>query len=323
MYTVTDRYAFIWQDFGEGVEILRVYACNPQVCIPEEINGRKVLSIGPYCFSGVQRVKNYIKKDYEDIVPPAGMCEFCGDYVESIILPDTVIRIANNAFYNCHNFKKLEAGGSLREAGSDIFMNCTNFSKLCLRQRADTPGGLKQIASRLGSHLDVYFYDGGKIHAMLVFPEYTESYDEIAPAHIFGRNITGEGFRARQCFSGDIPDFKQYDAIFGKASVEESVSVIYKMALGRLMYPFMLADAPKNKYIEYIKYNQKEIMEILTMERELDALYFICRNKYTDAEGIDSAVTKASRSGWGEGAASLLKWKHEFMEDIRKSRYEF
>ena len=64
-------------------------------------------------------------------------------------------------------------------------------------------------------------------------------------------------------------------------------------------------------------------MEILTIERELDALYFICSNQYTDAAGIDSAVSKASQAGWGEGTASLLKWKHEFIEDIRKSRYEF
>ena len=95
------------------------------------------------------------------------------------------------------------------------------------------------------------------------------------------------------------------------------------MALGRLMYPFMLEDIPRNKYKDYIKCNQKEIMEILTIERELDALYFICSNQYTDAAGIDSAVSKASQAGWGEGTASLLKWKHEFIEDIRKSRYEF
>lgn len=50
MYTLTDNSAFIWQDFGEGAEILRVYADNPHLCIPEKINGKNVLSAGPYCF---------------------------------------------------------------------------------------------------------------------------------------------------------------------------------------------------------------------------------------------------------------------------------
>ena len=40
MYTLTDNSAFIWQDFGEGAEILRVYADNPHLCIPEKINGK-------------------------------------------------------------------------------------------------------------------------------------------------------------------------------------------------------------------------------------------------------------------------------------------
>ena len=56
MYTLTDNSAFIWQDFGEGAEILRVYADNPHLCIPEKINGKNVLSAGPYCFSEIRRV---------------------------------------------------------------------------------------------------------------------------------------------------------------------------------------------------------------------------------------------------------------------------
>ena len=323
MYTEKDSLAFIWREAGNGAEILRVYSDMPDVCIPEEINGRKIVSIGPYCFSGINRVSNYINNTEKNMPCIKHLCEFCGNNVEGVSLPDTIEKIGNNAFYNCREMVSLEAGASLKETGSDIFMNCTNFTKLHLRHRADTPGGLKHIVGRLSSHLDVYFHDNGKIHAMLVFPEYIESYDEIAPAHIFGRNITGEGFRARQCFDGDIPAFRQYDMVFGKASSEESVNIIYKMALGRLMYPFMLEDAPKARYEDYIKLHHYEIMEILTAEREKDALYFICKNRYATPESIGNVAAKASGAGWGEGAASLLKWKHEYIENARKSRYEF
>lgn len=320
MYTEKEGLAFVWQDTSNGARILRVYSGMPSVRIPEELNGRKVVSVGAYCFSGINRAGNYIGTD----MPAASnLFEFCGNNVESVILPDTLEQIGNNAFYNCRKLISIEAGAALKEAGSDIFMNCTSFTKLYLRHKADTPGGLRQILSRLDTHLDVYFYDNGRINAMLVFPEYTESYDEIAPAHIFGRNITGEGFRARQCFNGDIPDFKQYDQIFGKASVEESVNTIYKMALGRLMYPFLLEDAPKYRYEGYIKSHNREVMEILVAERELEALHFMCKNRYADAEGISNAASKASMTGWGEGTASLLKWKHGFIEDAKKRRYKF
>lgn len=325
MYTETDNLAFIWQISDKGAEILRVYADIPQVCVPEKIEGHKVISVGAYCFSDVNRVAMLLNNDTKilNAVQSNGLREFCGSYAESIILPDSVEKVGNNAFYNCRKLEVIEVGTRLREVGSDIFMNCSNFSRLNIRGRADMPSGAKQLLSRINSNLEVYFYDGDRINVLLIYPEYTDSYDEIAPAHIFGRNITGEGFRARQCFAGDIPDLKQYDTIFDKASVEESVNTVYKMALGRLMYPFMLAGTSKDKYGKYLKKHQKEVMEMLTVKRELEALHFMCINRYAEASGIDSATVKASLLGWSEGAASLLKWKHEFIADAKKSRYDF
>lgn len=314
-YTETDNLVFIWHKLSGGAEIMRIYADMPEVCIPEEIEGHKVISVGAYCFSEVNKIGTTVQY--------SRLREFCGEYVESIVLPDSVEKIGNNAFYNCRKLAVIEIGAKLSEIGSDIFMNCSSFSKLCMRCRADVQSGLRQLVSRINSSLEVYFYDGDHIHAMLIYPEYTDSYDEIAPAHIFGRNITGEGFRARQCFTNDVPDFKQYDAIFDKASLEESVSTIYKMALGRLMYSFMLTSLAKNKYEKYLKCNQNEIMAMLVATRELEALHFMCINRYAQALGIDCATALASQSGWAEGAASLLKWKHEFIEDAKKSRYEF
>jgi len=311
----TGNATFAWHGYNGGAEIIRVFADMPQVHIPEEIDGKKVISIGAYCFSEINKT-GCQEVHYE-------MHEFCGNYIESVILPDNLEKLSDNAFYNCRNMSVLKAGGNIKEAGSGVFMNCHRLKKLYLRQRADAPGSLKQLVSRLDGTIEVYFCDGRKIDALLVYPEYTESYDEIAPAHIFGRNITGEGFRARQCFTGSVPDFGQYDSIFAKASIEESVDVIYKMALGRLMYPFQLSDNAKTRYRNYIKEHQKEIMEILVQERGLEELHFLCSNGYADNAGISNAVICASQAGWGEGAASLLQWQHEFIEDVKKNRYAF
>ena len=75
------------------------------------------------------------------------------------------------------------------------------------------------------------------MHARLLFPEYYESYDEIAPAHVFGRNIEGEGFRARQCVRAGEIDFALYDSIFQKACAEERETTLNRLALNRLCYP--------------------------------------------------------------------------------------
>ncbi len=47
-----------------------------------------------------------------------------------------------------------------------------------------------------------------------MYPEYYESYDELGPAHIFELNLTGEGFRARQCFKEGVILLNAYDEIF-------------------------------------------------------------------------------------------------------------
>lgn len=324
IYTKQDRLAFLWQDMADGAEVLHVYADTPQIRIPDKIDGKNIISIGAYCFSDTNRIEAGIDTNITgEWEKKSNLHEFCGSYIEEIALPDTIVRIANNAFYNCRNMTVLEAGSRLTELGSDVFMNCRSFRRLNLRYKADEPGGLKQILSRYSSSLEVYFYDEDRVDAVLVYPEYTDSYDEIAPAHIFGRNITGEGFRARQCFSGDVPDMRQYDAIFDKASAEESVDILYKMVLGRLMYPVMLDDVCKTKYEIYLNDNQKEIIRLLTDSKELGKLSFIFRNKYIDAVSADMAIAAASNSGWGEGAASLLKWKHEFLAPAKRSRYKF
>lgn len=130
-------------------------------------------------------------------------------------LPDNMHKVGNYAFYNCTALEMLETGKYLEEIGSDAFMNCKKFHFLTVRCDVGERSGANQILSRISADMEVTFQ--GKTGQTAVFyPEYYESYDEIAPAHIFGRSIEGEGFRARQCFKEGVPDLSQYDTIFRK-----------------------------------------------------------------------------------------------------------
>ena len=105
MYTEKDNLAFIWRETGNEAELLRVYSDMPDVCIPEEVAGRKVVSVGAYCFSEVNRTGNYISNTEENLPAGSHLCEFCGNNVINISLPDTIEKIGNNAFYNCFLLK--------------------------------------------------------------------------------------------------------------------------------------------------------------------------------------------------------------------------
>ena len=127
------------------------------------------------------------------------LTELCGSRIEEVSLPDTVQSIGNCAFYNCKKLNRIRAGANLRDIGSDAFMNTLSFHRLTLSCRPEEASGIKQILSHISWDIKVRFQVGDEVFAALLYPEYLETYDEIAPAHLFGRSITGEGFRARQC----------------------------------------------------------------------------------------------------------------------------
>ena len=201
-------------------------------------------------------------------------------------------------------------------------MNCRNLHKICILSDIKDVTGLRQVLSRISSEIEVTYMKYDKITAKVLYPEYSESYDEIAPAHIFGRNIEGEGFRARQCFDGGRADMRQYDTIFPKASAEESVEVAGKIAMYRLMYPYMLNDSEKDLYMEYLENNKSEIVNLFIENKSIDEVEFMLELFGSDREMIETAIVKAAETGFGEVTALVLKYRRK-KEDIRKERYSF
>lgn len=63
-------------------------------------------------------------------------------------------------------------------------MNCQRLSSLGFRADKRGKTGVKAVLSRIPWEIQVDF--AGEETASLLYPEYTESYDEIAPAHILG-----------------------------------------------------------------------------------------------------------------------------------------
>ncbi len=317
---------FIWQETDGFVTIQRIFASHTTVTIPECIEGFFVSDISAYCFAQNQPagISDLWQEERKEADKDKTKREFCGNFVEEVHLPDSVTSIGNNAFYNCRELKYLSIGKNTIHIGSDIFMNCRNFHRIDIRCHSNETSGLKQILSRYAGTLKVHFLnEGGETELIVVYPEYSESYDEIAPAHIFGRNITGEGFRARQCFSNGVINLTQYDEIFEKASVEENVDTLYHMVLGRLLYPVFLLESRKRAYEDYLVKYQEDIIRLLIHDRDLTTLHYLCKNHYTDAKTVEKGANFATISDWGEGAASLIKWKHVYYADAKKKRFEF
>jgi hypothetical protein len=216
----------------------------------------------------------------------------------------------------------LVTGKYLEEIGSDAFMNCKKFHFLTVRCDVGERSGAKQILSRISADMEVTF--AGKTGQTVVFyPEYYESYDEIAPAHIFGRSIEGEGFRARQCFKEGVPDLSLYDTIFPKACAEEKEHTLLHILSLRLRYPVSLTDEAKERYVAHLREQELYIIPKLVEQKNMEMTAFFCENGWISQAAVKAGLEQASRMEWAEGTAELLHLQSKYFTEQKKERYSF
>jgi hypothetical protein len=322
-----------------GVTLLRVFGTSPQLIVPSCIGKISVTEIGAYCFSKTRHLDAEAEKWLEayqvsaKASEPGGenelkteqrmWQEICAERLEILELPDSVQKIGDCAFYNCKQLKKIIAGQKIVELGSDVFMNCIGLKQLIIRGSIKEPSGLRLILSRISTTIEVFFKKEGQIEAALLYPEYFETYDEIAPAHLFGRNITGEGFRARQCFKEGVVELASYDGIFPKACVEENEETLSDLAIDRLKYPVGLSAESRSLYEEYVRAHERKIGGRLVEKRLLEELHFLCREGLFSEAEIGNAIADAAGADWAEGVASLMTWKQTYYSVKKEDRYSF
>ena len=240
-----------------------------------------------------------------------------------LTLPEQIEKIGNLAFYDCVELRKLTIGKNMQQVGSDAFMNCHRLGCLVLQAGVREESGLRQILAQISWDIEVTFQKDGQMEAVLFYPEYFESYDEIAPAHIFGRNIEGEGFRARQSFLNGAVDFVQYDTIFPKACAEENDKTLQKIVTDRLLYPVDLKEVARERYETYFSKRKREIAQVLAGKRQMEQIRFFCERKLFDEEALGEAIAEAVKIEWTEGAAGMLSLKQELFATKAKERYSF
>ena len=322
------HYYLFWEKTSaQSAKILRFFSNLPIADIPDQIEGYPVTELGNYCFAPECRLPDTYKI-FQTNISIDSVTELCGNYVESVRLPDTLEIIGDYSFYNCRNLSHIICSGKLHTFGSDAFMNCHHLHHIFIRCAPAEKTGLRQILAQISWDTEVHFIgnlkpDTSDPQAVLFYPEYYEAYDEIAPAHIFGRKIIGEGFRSRQCFENNVVDFSQYDKIFPQACVEESERTLCQLAYNRLRYPYHLSEASKTQYANYIFTHGKILCRQFIQCKQLNDLLFLFQEKLLSPQNSQFALTFAAQTGWSEGCAGMLRQKQMQKQPKQRTKYEF
>jgi hypothetical protein len=84
--------------FTDKKTIINYTGTKKNIVIPEEINGGKITEIGEFAFRGAK--------------------------IQTVIIPDTVVKIGRNAFQDCLSLSAIQIPDSVTQFGSNIFANC-------------------------------------------------------------------------------------------------------------------------------------------------------------------------------------------------------
>lgn len=314
--------------------LLRAFGTEPAVKLPEKIGGHVLTELSDYCFSGKEKYTGdeeflFLAGEGEEtrsgeeevrfyeLLEKGKLCALAGDFIKEVTLSGAVRKIGKFAFYQCHHLESITFEGREFELGGDAFMNCGSLKKFQIYALPQEPTGLRQILAQQDVETEVYFLskEAHMVTGAVLFPEYSEKYDLIGPAHIFELNIEGEGFRARQCFEDGIFRFQKYDQIFSQAKDTEEERTLCRMAALRLGHPVELREEAKQMYTEYLLSHMECFLDSVLAEKKLELLKSLGENGNLGKDVLENCLKKAVKSKWTEGIRLLLMWKEEWRKE--------
>lgn len=320
---------FAYEILGGNVTIWRCFSRTNIVEIPREIEGCPVTKIAPYAFSNHMNKNNLKNKKYTS---DEDLPELCGDTIEEIRFPDTVVQVGRYCFYNCDGLKRISFTDSLKDWGSGAFTGCHHIGELEIFIYKDGRSTLKDILAELPELTTVDYYrvkDGEMERAHLIFPEFYEEGIENTPARLINYTVHGSGMRFRNCFQQRVLSFAEYDSKFEYAGFQEKFQVVAALAEGRLRYPMELSEIARRQYEEFIVKHKEEFSSYIIEKKEIEALTWYA-GLLTDLDEISkeeltkllSLMTEqASVMGFYEGLSFLMDYKHRY--GTRKQRMAF
>ena len=112
---------------GHSVSEIGFYAFNNTALTTLNYNATNCNSIGGYDWDGnTSLFYNFTTVNFSDNVEslPNGAFRGCTNLTDNLILPNSLITIGDQAFYNCYGFEGIVMGNSVETIGSEAFRNC-------------------------------------------------------------------------------------------------------------------------------------------------------------------------------------------------------
>lgn len=292
--------AFLYEDMGDGVRILRCRSLDTIAVVPETIAGKPVLELGTYAFSS----DAYVGSEQEGT--PAGVWteneeivrefpELSGGRLIQLHLPESLKKIGAYAFYNCENLQKLCCYSTTLDWGGGAFTGCNGIRFLDICVKESEKSCLKEILAELRQNIYVTYR--GTQEARLIFPEFFEESVENTPARILSTHTHGCGHQYRYCFEQSQFLFREYDGLFPYVQVQESEKLVSELAIGRLRFPLGLSEEHEEIYRDYLTEHRVMAAVYQIQNRNMQQLEWLLKENSYNQKELGRLIKETSRSG--------------------------
>lgn len=239
-----------------------------------------------------------------------------------IDLPKGIEVIEDYAFYRCLALEEIHLYAGIKRLGCGAFMGCKKLKKIVIKDVEDDIYFLTEILYDFQYEVEVELYYKNGMFVKLTFPEYYEESVENTPARIIDIVFHGSGYKYRQCIRNRQMDYEKYDSVFTYAIAQEFTPTCIKIALNRLSTPLDLKQVARERYLEYLREQSKEVAKELCRDDKLEMLGVLADAGYFTEDLLKEFQDKASAMGRAEMASYLLNYRMEHFRPKKKT-FEF
>ena len=242
--------------------------------------------------------------------------------LQIIDLPKGIEVIEDYAFYRCLALEEIHLYAGIKRLGCGAFMGCKKLKKIVIKDVEDDIYFITEILYDFQYEVEVELhYKDGKV-VYLTFPEYYEESVENTPGRIIEIVFHGSGYKYRQCIRNRQMNYEKYDSLFGYAIAQEFTPTCIRIAFNRLRSPIGLKDGVKERYLNYLREQSKEVAKQICQEDNLEILTVLSDAGYFTQELLREFQDRASTAGRAEIASYLINYRLEHFKPQKKT-FEF
>ena len=292
----------------DSITLLQAQTCDRKAVLPEELFGLPVKALSHHALTPGRAAPQG-----EEVTITCGRAvgEWDNRGLEELSLPDTLERAGDYAFFNCRALKVLRLSDRLTVWGGGTLMNCRSLDTFEIRCSGNEGEVLSYLGDELSRELDVTLRWEDKGTARLLFPEYTEEYEENVPHHQFDFRICGAGYPYHHSFYQRKFHLRDYDDLWkGYLSMGHDPDCSMRLAWWRLRFPVELSEKAEGQYRAYLRLRCGDTARWLLRERDASGLRFLFAGAEPDKELLSELCERAREADAAECLAVLLEEQH-------------